>query len=104
MWEAIKTEYVVVREGESLERVQRRTIYHHFAMKEGHWGNREKLPSCVERQVRELFPSEAYMGFQGTNKRKVSTEAVTRKGDVKEEWFWVWKDGQWSLTKSTRSQ
>ena len=48
------------------QRTLHKKLFMSFARFNGAIGIREKDPPCVERGVRELFPSPFYMGFKRT--------------------------------------
>ena len=55
-----------INPGDLRQRALRKKLFMSFARFNGTIGFREKIPLCVERGVRKLFPSPFYMGFKRT--------------------------------------
>lgn len=53
------------KESDDVNRLLRKLLYREFALWNGTLaGWRNKHPACVEKGIRELFPSKYYMGFK----------------------------------------
>ena len=77
--------------GNLRQRALRKKLFMSFARFNGAIGLREKLPSCVEKGVRELFPSPYYMGFKRT-RDDADNSAVDITGEKLDGVKWVRTD------------
>ena len=78
--------------GNIRQRTLRKKLFMSFARFNGAIGIREKHPPCVERGVRELFPSPFYMGFKRT-RDDADNSAVDMCGQKLNGVKWVRTEG-----------
>ena len=80
------------RESTDVHRNLRRRLYREFISMNGIATNRRiKLPNCVEKGIRSLYPSKVYMGFKRSYD-DVDNEAVDINGGKVKGKKWVRSD------------
>ena len=80
------------RESTDVHRNLRRRLYREFISMNGITTNRRiKLPNCVEKGIRSLYPSKVYMGFKRSYDN-IDNEAVDINGGKVKGKKWVRTD------------